>query len=141
MIRILLVDDHKPLRAGLRARIGEARDMMVVAEAENGREAVELASRLRPDVIIMDISMPVLNGIDATRQILAQQSGIKVLALSMHFSRQMVLEALDAGAVGYLLEDCAGDEVITAILTVMKGQTYLSPMITNSEIQPSVALQ
>jgi DNA-binding NarL/FixJ family response regulator len=131
MIKILLVDDHKIVRAGLRAVIAGHPEMGVVAEAGDGRTAVELADEVSPDVIIMDISMPGLNGTEATRRILEANPGARVIALSMHLERPIVLQMLGAGAKGYLLKDSADDEVIDAILAVVKNTTYLSPRISN----------
>lgn len=128
-IRLLLADDHKLMREGLRALIEEQPNMTVVAEAEDGGSAVQLAAELSPDIIIMDISMPGLNGIEATRQILGTNADSKVIALSMHLERRMVLEMLNAGASGYLLKDCAFDEVIHAIGTVASNNAYLSPKV------------
>jgi DNA-binding NarL/FixJ family response regulator len=104
-IRILLADDHKLMREGLRMLIGEQPGMTVIAEAEDGETAVELVTRLSPDIVIMDISMPGLNGIEATRTILASGTGSKIIALSMHMEKRMVLEMLNAGASGYSLKD------------------------------------
>jgi two-component system response regulator NreC len=129
-IRILLADDHKLMREGLRALIEEQQDMTVVAEAENGRAAVQLAAKLSPDIIIMDISMPDLNGIEATRQILAGGSAAKIVALSMHIDRRVILEMLNAGAAGFLLKDSAFEELIHAIHTVVQNNKYLSPKVT-----------
>jgi DNA-binding NarL/FixJ family response regulator len=131
MIKILLVDDHKIVRAGLRAVIAGHPEMGVVAEAGDGRTAVELADEVSPDVIIMDISMPGLNGTEATRRILESNPDARVIALSMHLERRIVLQMLGAGAKGYLLKDSADDEVIDAILSVVKNTTYLSPRISN----------
>jgi DNA-binding NarL/FixJ family response regulator len=130
-IKILLADDHKLIREGLRALISEEPGMAVIAEAEDGRIAVQLTAKLSPDVVIMDISMPGLNGIDATRQILSKSPAPKVIALSMHMERRMILEMLNAGASGYLLKDCAFGEVIRAIETVTSNCTYLSPRIAD----------
>jgi DNA-binding NarL/FixJ family response regulator len=130
-IKILLADDHNLIREGLRALISEESNMTVVAEAEDGRAAVQLAAKLSPDVVIMDITMPGLNGIEATRQILSKSPAPKVIALSMHTERRMILEMLNAGASGYLLKDCAFGEVIRAIETVMSNCTYLSPRIAD----------
>jgi DNA-binding NarL/FixJ family response regulator len=130
-IKILLADDHKLIREGLRALISEEPGMAVVAEAEDGRTAVQQTAKLSPDVVIMDISMPGLNGIEATRQILSKSPAPKVIALSMHMERRMILEMLNAGASGYLLKDCAFGEVIRAIETVMSNCTYLSPRIAD----------
>lgn len=130
-IKILLADDHNLIREGLRTLISDEPNMSVIAEAEEGRTAVQLAVKLSPDVVIMDISMPGLNGIEATRQILAKSPAPKVIALSMHTERRMILEMLNAGASGYLLKDCAFGEVIRAIETVMSNCTYLSPKIAD----------
>jgi DNA-binding NarL/FixJ family response regulator len=138
MIKILLVDDHKIVRAGLRALIAGHPDMAVVAEAGDGRTAVELAAEVSPDVIIMDISMPGLNGTEATRRILEANPNARVIALSMHLERRMVLQMLGAGAKGYLLKDGAEDEVIDAILAVAQNTTYLSPRISSMVLKDYV---
>jgi DNA-binding NarL/FixJ family response regulator len=130
-IKILLADDHNLIREGLRTLISDEPNMSVIAEAEEGRTAVQLAAKLSPNVVIMDISMPGLNGIEATRQILAKSPEPKIIALSMHMERRMILEMLNAGASGYLLKDCAFGEVIRAIETVMSNCTYLSPKIAD----------
>jgi two-component system, NarL family, response regulator NreC len=138
-LRILLVDDHKILRAGLRALIEKEKDLEVVAETEDGHRAVELALDLSPDVIIMDISMSKLNGIDATRQITAACPDVKVLALSMHSDEHFVAGMLAAGASGYLLKDCAVEELSLAIRTAVGGNTYLSPPISKVVIKEYVS--
>ena len=137
-IKILLADDHKLLREGLRALIEEQQNMAVIAEAENGRSAVQLAVKLVPDLIVMDISMPDLNGIDATRRIAAEIPGIKVIALSMHADRNFVVEMFKAGAMGYLLKDCAFEELIRAINTVVANKTYLSAKLSDTMIKDYV---
>ena len=130
--RILLADDHRIVREGLYSLIEQQFGMEVVAEAKDGWEAVRLARKLRPSLVIMDVAMPGLNGIDATRQILLSETpGVKVIALSMYSDRRFVVEMLDAGASGYLLKDCAFEELIRAIRTVTAGQTYLSPAIAD----------
>jgi len=129
-IRILLADDHKITREGLRSLIENQPDMQVVAEAEEGRTAVELARKLAPDLVIMDVSMPDLNGIEATLQISQQSLNVKVIALSMHSDSLFVTEMLKSGARGYLLKDCAFEELANAINAVMNGNTYLSPSIS-----------
>jgi two-component system response regulator NreC len=129
-IQVLLADDHKIVRDGLRVLIERCHDMQVIAEAEDGRKALQLARKHKPDVVIMDISMPDLNGIDATRQILQELPGAKVIALSMHSDKQFVDGMLRAGAVGYLLKDCAADELIQCIRIVLSGRICLSPGIT-----------
>ena len=129
--KILLVDDHKITRDGLSALIEKQPDMEVVGEAENGRDAVKLVQNLIPDVIIMDISMPDLNGIDATRQILAESPSTKVIALSMYSDKRYVEGMLSAGVSGYLVKSCAFDELVQAILAVISGKAYLSPNIAD----------
>ena len=139
-IKILLADDHKLLREGLRALIEEQQNMTVIAEAENGRSAVQLSARLSPDIIVMDISMPGLNGIDATRRITAELPGVKVIALSMHADRNFVVEMFKAGAMGYLLKDCAFEELIRAINTVVANKAYLSAKLSDTMIKDYVNL-
>ena len=128
--RILLADDHVILRQGLRLLIEKVPGMEVVAEAGNGREALQLARKLSPDLVIMDIRMPGLNGIEATRQICSELEGVKVLALSMHSDEQLVIAALNAGACGYLLKNAAAKELVRAIRTVLTDETYLGPRAT-----------
>jgi len=137
-IRILLADDHKIVRDGLRSLLEKQQGMKVVAEAENGRKALELASRTQPDVVIMDVSMPDLNGIEATRHMLVALPGVRVIALSMHSDRRLVAGMLQAGASGFLLKDCAFDELARAIHAVMSNQPYLSPRIAGTVIQDYV---
>lgn len=128
-IRVIVADDHKIVRDGLCALLAQQPDMEVVAEAADGHTAVQLARNLSPDVVIMDITMPDLNGIEATQQIVAQAPGVKVIALSIHADRQFVAGMLTAGASGYLLKNCAFEELRQAIRTVVAGQLYLSPGI------------
>ncbi len=130
-VRILIADDHKIVREGLRALIEKHENMEVVAEAETGLDAVRLTQRLEPHVVIMDLGMPQMNGIEATREITANSRKIKVIALSMHSDKRFVLQMLKAGASGYLLKDSAFEELIIAIKTVMSNQSYLSPKITD----------
>lgn len=129
-IRILLTDDHGVVRQGLRSLIERHDDMEVVAEAENGRKAIELAGELMPDIVIMDISMPGLNGVGATSQIVSALPQTKVIALSMHSERQFVANMLKAGASGYILKECLFDDLFQAVTIVAGGGTYLSPKIT-----------
>ena len=109
-IRILLADDHKIVRDGLRTLIGKEAGMEVIGEAENGRKALKMAEKIRPNVVIMDMTMPDMNGIEAARKIVTEVPGVKVIALSMHSDRRFVLGMLEAGASGYLMKDCAFDE-------------------------------
>jgi DNA-binding NarL/FixJ family response regulator len=126
------------MREGLRTLIEKQPDMEVVAEAENGRMAVQLARQLFPKVVVMDIGMPDLNGIEATRQILANNPKVKVIALSMHSAKRFVVEMLKAGSSGYLLKDCAFEELALAIHTVIANQIYVSPGITDMMIKDYV---
>lgn len=137
-IRIILADDHKIMREGLRALLSKHPDVEVIAEAGDGRGVVDLTRELNPDVVIIDIAMPDLNGIDATRQIVKESPGVKVVALSMHSDRKFVKEMLSAGASGYLLKDSAFEELDTALYTVMNNQTYLSPKITDTVVKDYV---
>lgn len=134
-VRILLADDHKILREGLIALLERQPGLKVVGEAENGRSALRLAKELSPDVVIMDISMPDLNGIEATRQILTEVPGAKVIALSMHCDRHFVRGMLKAGASGYLLKHSASQELIKAIQLVLANRVYLSPDITGIVVE------
>ncbi len=137
-IRIVLADDHKILRAGLRAMIVEQPDMEVVGEAENGRTAVNLTRELSPDVVIMDIGMPDLNGIEATRQIVAEVPSVKIIGLSMYSDRRYVAGLFGAGASGYLLKDIEFEELIEAIQAVVEGQVYVSSGVTGIVIEDYV---
>lgn len=127
--RILLVDDHKMLRNLLRVILEDCSGICVVGEAENGQEALELAMHHKPDVVLMDISMPQMDGITATRKMITENPGIKVIAFSIHSGSEYVKRMLEAGGVGYVLKDSSFEEIITAIHTVMSNNTYLSPGI------------
>jgi DNA-binding NarL/FixJ family response regulator len=129
-IRILLAYDHTIVRDGLRALLDRQSDMSVVAEAADGRECVKLAERHSPDVVIMDVAMPEMNGIEAARRILSADPKTSVLILSMHRDESYVLRALRAGARGYLLKDSPRDDVLTAIRTVAAGRSYLSRQVS-----------
>src|SRR5260370_2731710 len=128
-MKILLADDHNVLRKGLRRILEEEPDLQVVGEAGNGREAVNLAHSLRPDIVVMDIAMPLMNGLEATRQILKRNSDMNVLILSMYSDENYVVQVLRAGARGYLLKDTAEEDLITAVRTVANGQPFFSPKI------------
>lgn len=130
-IKILLADDHKIVRDGLRALIEKQSGMEVIAEAGDGRSTVQLVQELLPNVVIMDIAMPDMNGIEATRQITATAPNVKIVALSMHSDKRFVAEMLKAGASGYLLKDCAFEELDNAIRAVIANRTYLSPKIAD----------
>ena len=134
-VRIILAEDHRITREGLVNLLQERSDMEVVGEAENGREAVKLASELSPDLVIMDVTMPDLNGIDATRIITSGSNNTKVIALSMYSDKQFVQGMIQAGASGYLLKDCAFEELVSAIQAVIQGDTYLSPGIAGIVVQ------
>ena len=137
-ITILVVDDHKILRQGLRTLLAREADMEVLAEAEDGRDAVRLVRELSPQVVIMDVGMPDLNGIEATRQILQESPETKIIALSMHSDRRFVTNMIKAGASGYLLKDSAFEELATAIRVVMARKTYLSHEIAHVVVKDYV---
>jgi DNA-binding NarL/FixJ family response regulator len=138
MIKVILADDHHIVREGLRGLLQKQKDFEITAEAQNGLEAVRLCKQLRPDIVVMDITMPDLNGIDATRQILDEVPKVKVIALSMHSDKQFVDGMLRAGVKGYLLKDCASEELILCIQTVSSGRVYLSPAITHMVVREFV---
>jgi two-component system response regulator NreC len=128
---ILLADDHKITREGLRSLLEKQPDMEVIAEAEEGHKAVRLVREMHPDIAIMDVTMPDLNGIEATQKIVSECPNVKVIALSMHSDTLFVTEMLKSGASGYLLKDCAFEELTRAIHTVLDGKIYLSPAISD----------
>jgi two-component system response regulator NreC len=129
-LRVLLADDHIVMRAGLRALLDRQSNLEVVGECENGREAVELAGSLRPDVVVMDVGMPGLNGIEATKTIVDRHSSPAVVILSMHADESYVMRALKAGARGYLLKDSAAADLIGAIQAVSQGRSFFSPKVS-----------
>jgi DNA-binding NarL/FixJ family response regulator len=129
-IRLMLVDDHKLVRAGLRALLQSMPEVEVVAEAAHGREALSLMATGQPDVILMDIGMPEMNGLEATARIVKDFPKSRVIILSMHSSEEYVLKALRAGAVGYLIKDAGSAELEVAVMAVARGETYLSPAVS-----------
>ena len=131
-IRILLADDHSVVRQGFKMILSSQVDMEVVGEAGNGREAVDLAEQLQPDVIVMDVAMPELNGIEATRRLAASVPHTRVLALSMHKDSTYVREILRAGARGYLLKDSFDADLLAAVRAIAKGDGYLSPSVSEA---------
>lgn len=139
-IKILLADDHKIMRDGLRTLIEGQPGMKVIDEAGNGQEAVQMAIKLQPDIVVMDINMPGLNGIEATRQIVTKAPEVKVIALSMYSEKKFVVEMLKAGASGYLLKECAAEELITAMRSVSRHTTYLSPGLAGDLLRDYVKL-
>jgi DNA-binding NarL/FixJ family response regulator len=129
-VRLLLADDHNLVRAGLRALLKSVSDVEVVAEAHNGREAVRQVAEKRPDVVLMDICMSDLNGLDALKQIVREFPGVRVIMLSMHATEEYVVQALRAGASGYLLKNAGSAELEMAIQQVARGETFLSPAVS-----------
>jgi DNA-binding NarL/FixJ family response regulator len=134
MIRVLIADDHTLVRAGFRALL-ESQNIEVVAEAANGREAIELTKKHHPNIVLMDIGMPGLNGIEAASRISKELPFARVLILSMHANEEYVLQALRAGASGYLLKDSGKQELILALNSIMQGKTYLSPEVSKHVIE------
>ena len=132
MIRVLLADDHAMVRKGFRLILEAQPDMEIAGEAGNGREAVELAEKLHPDVVVMDVAMPELNGIEATRRLASSSPHTRVLALSMHKDSVYVREILRAGARGYLLKDSIDTDLISAVRAVAKGDGYISPGVSDA---------
>jgi len=132
MIRVLLADDHALVRHGFRMILAAQPDMEIAGEAGNGREAVELVQKLKPDVVVMDVTMPELNGIEATRRLIEISPRTRVLALSMHKDAVYVREILRAGARGYLLKDSADTDLLAAVRAVAKGEGYLSPGVSDA---------
>ncbi len=128
-MRILLADDHTIVRQGLRKILEENRDWQVVGEAGNGRDAVRLALELQPEVAILDIGMPLLNGIEAARQIARRLPDTKILILSMHADEAYIIQALEAGAKGYLLKDTADADLLGAVTAVIRGKSFFSPAV------------
>ena len=139
LLRVLLVDDHVLVRAGIRTLLDQLPGVAVVAEASDGREALQLAAEHRPDLVILDVAMPVLNGIETTARLHRQFPAIRVLVLSMHSNEEYVQQAVRAGAAGYLLKKSAVAELEAALRAVQAGRTYLSPALALRTPLPGVA--
>jgi two-component system response regulator NreC len=139
-VTILIADDHRLFRDGLRTLLAARRDVKVVAETSDGSETVSKAAELKPDIILMDVSMPGLNGIEAARRILSRGTSTRIIVLSMHSDRRFIAESLKAGARGYLLKDSPFEEVLNAIRTVREGKLYLSNQIRDSMIEEYIAV-
>ena len=133
-IRVILAEDHTIVRQGLRSLLEQSDDIEVIAEAEDGREAVSKTEQLKPDIVLMDISMPILNGIEATRQIKKKFPDIKVLILTMHTTEEYISQILHAGASGYLVKKSAHHELLSAIKAIQKGHSYLSPLVSKKVV-------
>jgi len=144
-VKILLVDDHKMFRQGLCSLLEEQSGMEVVGEAEDGARAIQLARELKPDIVVMDIEMPVIDGIEATKKITGESSSTKVIALSMYSNKLFVMDMFEVGASGYLLKECAFKEIVDAINAVLANNIYLCPKIAGvvlgSHIKPSLEAQ
>lgn len=138
MIRVLLADDHRVLRDGLKSLLAEEPEMEVVGEASNGIEAIEKTGEVGPDVVILDIGMPLMNGIQAAKKLNQLYPGVRILILTQYDSEEYLVAVLDAGALGYVLKDTAGSELIEAIRTVHQGLPYLSPAMTRLLIQDHI---
>lgn len=134
-VRVLLVDDHKIMREGLRALLEREPGIEIVGDAADGRTAFDLVNSLSPDVVVMDVGMPELNGIEATRQIRASKENVKVVALSAHGDKRYVMHMLDAGASGYVLKITAHEELVRAVFAVSAGKTYLCPEIAGFVVE------
>lgn len=134
-IRVLLADDHTILRDGIRALLDDQADIEVIGEAEDGLSTVKMVAKLKPDVVIMDIAMPMLNGLEATRQIQRDYPQVKVLILTMHENEEYIRQVLAAGALGYVLKDAAAHDLLGAIRAVHRGEAVLSPAITRLVIE------
>jgi DNA-binding NarL/FixJ family response regulator len=138
-IRVLLADDHSIVRAGIRAIINDLPDVEVVAEAQDGREALDLIARARPNVVFMDIGMKNLNGLETTSRVTADFPGVRVVILSGHANEEYVWQALRAGAVGYLLKDAPPAEIAQALQAVMAGETYLTTAVSGQIVADFIA--
>jgi len=141
IIKIFLVDDHTIVRQGLAKLLEAEPGFKVIGEAENGREAIRKVTEMVPDIVLMDISMPLLNGIEATRHIRKALPKIKIIILSMHSHNRYISELFSAGISGYLLKDSSGDDIIKAVYAAVKGDTFLSPSISRQVIDDYISLK
>lgn len=139
MIRVLLVDDHKLVRTGIRLILEESSDIKVVGEAVSGEEAVNQAQTFAPDVVLMDVSMPGIGGLEATRRLLSRNPGLKVIVVSVHATEPYPLKLLEAGAHGYVTKDCAAEEIVTAVRRVHAGERYITAAIAQQLALASVS--
>jgi DNA-binding NarL/FixJ family response regulator len=139
MLRILLADDHDLTRAGLRYLLEKQKDWSVCGEAANGRAAVELAEELKPDVVILDMSMPELNGVEATRQILKKSPRAKIPIYTMHETEKIIIDALDAGANGIVLKSDAGENIVTAVESVVRGRRFFTAHVAETVVEAYLA--
>jgi DNA-binding NarL/FixJ family response regulator len=137
--RIVIAEDHTILREGLRSLLSSEPELRVVGEAKDGREAIRRVEQLEPDLILMDLSMPRMNGVEAIREIKNRIPETKVLALTVHKAEEFVLEVLQAGADGYVLKDASSEELVMAIRSVLEGQRYLSPAVSQMVIEGYLA--
>lgn len=135
-LRILLVDDHQMMRDGLRAILSSQDGIEIVGEAEDGRAALQAALDLKPDIVVMDVGMPDMNGIEACARILKEMPEIKVIALSTHSDKRYVLNMISNGAAGYVLKEAASEDLLRAVVAVSRGEHYLSPQITGVVFEP-----
>jgi len=134
-IRVILADDHKLVRAGIKSLLENSDGIIVVGEASNGSAAIELTAKLNPDLVILDLAMPELNGLDACKKIKTRFPDVKTLILSMYIDEEYIIQALKSGASGFLLKDSAPGELKEAVNTVMKGDIYITPSISNDVIK------
>lgn len=133
--RIVIAEDHTILREGLRALLSSDPDLKIIGEAENGRDAIQCVETMEPDLILMDLSMPKMSGMDAIREIKRRSPGVKILVLTVHKTDEYILASLEAGADGYVLKDATKTELMSAIATVLKGKRYLSPEVSGKVIE------
>ncbi len=141
LIKIILADDHKLVRAGIKSLLDNSGGIIVIGEASNGRDAITLTAQLKPDMVVLDLAMPELNGLEAAARIKKEHPAIKTVILSMYTDEEYVIHALKSGASGYLLKDSAPGELILAINTVMKGEIYISPSISKDGINDYLSRQ